>query len=102
MNRLKRAFLSAGFVFAAMFNKPRAAEKMLLTLTQDQFAPDDAAERKKWEEWHPLERSWSKPEWIGKPRPSLSTLMRQNLNKEVFRRAKQKGLIPNDRVPDAE
>ncbi len=89
--RLKRAALSLGFVVAAELNHQKAATKYLIALTQDQFAPDDAEQKKQWEEWHAWEKQMVRPAWMGKPRPSLAALMRENLNKEVLRRAKSKG-----------
>ena len=91
MKKLKRALLSAGFVFATMFEKPRLAQKMLITLSQDEFAPADANEARQWKEWHPLERQFAVPSWIGKPRLALKELMRRNLNMMVKKRLEAQG-----------
>jgi hypothetical protein len=86
MKRLKRALLSAGFVVASTLGNPRQAERMLLRLTQGEFELENEQENKQWQAWDELERKWSRPFWIGKPRPTIAVLMRENLNKEVLRR----------------
>lgn len=90
-NRLKRAALSLGFVFATLFNNPRLAEKTLTTLTQDEFEPANEQERKQWRSWHHLERQFVRPDWVGKPRPTIRALMHKNMESEVKRRMEING-----------
>lgn len=99
INRLKRAMFAAGFALATTIApNPRLAERMLLRLTQDEFAPEDEFERRRWEEWHPLERSFKRPDWFGKPRLTVKQLMAENMRKEVEKRVER---LKNERIFDA-
>lgn len=92
----KKSFYAARIAFESLFAPQRIAQKINDEASMEEVKPSEFVDPKRechqveWRDLHPMERQFSRPAWIGKPRPSIKALFQENMRKEVLRRSKEK------------